>query len=424
MRKQITYLCIALFLSTNLRAEFGDNPIKWSSTESSDFQDFAIRTFNRQGIGVNSYWPHFWLSQQLLSLNLASPKKIGNTIPLILAEPSINAFAIPGNVIGIHTGLWRFSDSESELISVLAHETSHIALDHFSRLSEKSNQQSLAVASGILLTILLAQSNPEAANATLLSTLASAQQKRLNFSRAMEVEADQLAQTIIDNTDFDPEAGRVFFQKLDNNSSIDSAYEFLLTHPLGNTRSTKLSSREQQATAVKDDSLFRFLTTYLLSNTIDTSIKFDITNPNSDPNVAFAIALQANARTNDRDQYVKNLADLLDIYPQFLPARYEILRVQMENQDRDLCPYFQNLQNDSQDVYLTLNVLEDLKKAAELCKHRSAAFWHAKLLWQSGQEPQALSFLNKAIHLVSDTNQVARLKEQLEQYTLRYERFR
>ena len=424
MRKLVTYLCLTLLLHTTLFADFGDNPLQWSSTESADFQDFAIRTFNRQGNIVNSYWPHFWLSQTLIDLNHASPKKIDHTIPLILNQPTINAFAIPGNVIGIHTGLWQFADNESELISVLAHETAHIALDHFSRLTQNANQQSLKIASGILFAILLAQNNSELANASLLATLAATQQSRLNFSRAMEVEADQLAQSILENSKYDPEAGGIFFQKLDRNSAIDSAYEFLMTHPLGNTRSANLSSVQSQKDDRTDKNLFIFLSTYLLTGSIDTSIKLDIETSPADPNLRFAIAMQSFAKTNDNGQYMERLQELNDIYPDFLPAKYERLSRQVEQQDAQLCKDFHTLQNNAQSQFLTLNVIEELKKAAELCQHRSAAYWHAKLMWQSGQEPKALNYLTKAIRLEADTNQIARLKQQLNQYNARYERFR
>ena len=51
----------------------------------------------------------------------------------LVPQNSINAFAIPGGFIGIHTGLCINADNESQLVSVLAHEISHVTQRHISR---------------------------------------------------------------------------------------------------------------------------------------------------------------------------------------------------------------------------------------------------------------------------------------------------
>ncbi|NBP38908.1 MAG: M48 family peptidase, partial [Betaproteobacteria bacterium] len=45
-------------------------------------------------------------------------------------DPSINAFALPGGFVGVHTGLLTSADSESEVASVLAHEVTHVTQRH------------------------------------------------------------------------------------------------------------------------------------------------------------------------------------------------------------------------------------------------------------------------------------------------------
>src|SRR5919197_412926 len=44
----------------------------------------------------------------------------------LVEDPSINAFAAPGGIIGMHTGLLLNTETESELASVLAHEIAHV----------------------------------------------------------------------------------------------------------------------------------------------------------------------------------------------------------------------------------------------------------------------------------------------------------
>ncbi|MEH6584371.1 MAG: M48 family metalloprotease, partial [Halioglobus sp.] len=52
---------------------------------------------------------------------------------VIVDNPTINAFAVPGGVIGIHNGLLLYAQSEDELATVLAHEIAHLSQRHFSR---------------------------------------------------------------------------------------------------------------------------------------------------------------------------------------------------------------------------------------------------------------------------------------------------
>ena len=43
-----------------------------------------------------------------------------------MRDPTINAFAMPGGFVGVHTGLLLAAESESEVASVLAHEIAHV----------------------------------------------------------------------------------------------------------------------------------------------------------------------------------------------------------------------------------------------------------------------------------------------------------
>ncbi|WP_230370002.1 M48 family metalloprotease [Paludibacterium denitrificans] len=57
-------------------------------------------------------------------------------------DNSINAFAMPGGYIGVHSGLILATQSEGELASVLAHETAHEAQRHIARMQAASNATS------------------------------------------------------------------------------------------------------------------------------------------------------------------------------------------------------------------------------------------------------------------------------------------
>src|SRR6185369_10190562 len=69
----------------------------------------------------------------------------------VVNDPSINAFALPGGPMFVHTGLIAALDSESQLAGVLAHEMSHVALRHGTNQASKANlwQIPAMIASGM-----------------------------------------------------------------------------------------------------------------------------------------------------------------------------------------------------------------------------------------------------------------------------------
>lgn len=54
----------------------------------------------------------------------------------LINDPSINAAAFLGGRVKVHTGLFLYADSESELASVLAHEITHVTQRHIARYME------------------------------------------------------------------------------------------------------------------------------------------------------------------------------------------------------------------------------------------------------------------------------------------------
>jgi len=50
-----------------------------------------------------------------------------------IADPAINAFALPGGFVAVHTGLILLTQTESELASVLGHEITHVTQHHIAR---------------------------------------------------------------------------------------------------------------------------------------------------------------------------------------------------------------------------------------------------------------------------------------------------
>ncbi|MEK9720465.1 MAG: M48 family metalloprotease, partial [Quisquiliibacterium sp.] len=71
------------------------------------------------------------LAAGLTSASIAA----GFSFDLFLVQnPTLNAFALPGGFIGVHSGLITAAQTESELASVLAHEIGHVTQRHIARM--------------------------------------------------------------------------------------------------------------------------------------------------------------------------------------------------------------------------------------------------------------------------------------------------
>ena len=72
---------------------------------------------------------------------------------LVVNNPSINAFATPGGVIAINSGVILKTSSEAELASVLAHEIAHVKARHLSRMHEKSSKVDITTALTVIANV-------------------------------------------------------------------------------------------------------------------------------------------------------------------------------------------------------------------------------------------------------------------------------
>lgn len=166
----------------------------------------------------------------------------------VLRDATINAFAMPGGVIGIHTGLIVTSQAESELAGVMAHEIGHVEQHHMARmLSRQGNTTALLLAS-ILIAVLAGRSSPDAAGAVLAGGQAAAIQSQLNYSRDYEREADRVGLQILSAAGFDPQGMPNFFERMFQHTRIveNNAPAYLRTHPLTQDRIADIAGRVRQ----------------------------------------------------------------------------------------------------------------------------------------------------------------------------------
>ncbi|WKA63602.1 M48 family metallopeptidase [Pectobacterium aroidearum] len=179
----------------------------------------------------------------------------------LIRNDDINAFAFFGGNVVLHSALFRYADSESELASVLAHEISHVTQRHLARSMESQQRSAPLTWVGALGSILLAMANPQLGMAALSGTLAGAQQGMITFTQANEQEADRIGIQVLQRAGFDPQAMPNFLQKLADQSRYASRPpEMLLTHPLPESRLSDARNRANQmrSTPVQSSQDFLF----------------------------------------------------------------------------------------------------------------------------------------------------------------------
>jgi predicted Zn-dependent protease len=153
----------------------------------------------------------------------------------VVHDLSINAFALPGGPMFVHTGLIAALDNESELAGVLAHEMSHVALRHGTANASKANMVQLPAALGGQLA---------GSRGGILGTLAplginaGAQSMLLKYSRSAEKEADLNGAQIMNDVGYDPTQMAKFFEKLEAQGNKDNSKlaNFMSDHPTPGNR--------------------------------------------------------------------------------------------------------------------------------------------------------------------------------------------
>ena len=164
-----------------------------------------------------------------------------------LRDSTLNAFAMPGGYIGVHTGLILAAASESELASVLAHEISHVTQRHMARLINKSGQGQVTSLLALAVAILAARSSPDLAVGAAMAGQGAAIQNQLNYSRDFEREADRIGLGLLERSGFDIRGMSSFFDRLQKFGRLyeNNAPGYLRTHPLTTERLADMGNRIQ-----------------------------------------------------------------------------------------------------------------------------------------------------------------------------------
>ncbi len=202
-----------------------------------------------------------WFTDSIYQLVPFSELQVTDLQLVVVDSPQLNAFAVPGGIIGINFGLFLYTQDEDELASVLAHELVHLSQRHFARQVEAAQRRNpIALATLLASIILIATDNPDAGFAGLVSSQAAAIQSQLAYSRDFEREADRLGMSILVQSGLDPHAmPDMFSSMMEANRYSSSALEFLMTHPLTGSRVADAANRAEQYPVNARSRSFEFL---------------------------------------------------------------------------------------------------------------------------------------------------------------------
>ena len=209
-----------------------------------------LRIFRSQAPTVNDPLLFEYLENLIYDLVTHSKLEDRRVELVVVDNATINAFAVPGGVIGVHNGLLLYAQTEDELATVLAHEIAHLSQRHFSRGVEfRKNQAPINLAAMLAGLVIMATAGGDAGLAAISASQALAQDSALRYSRSNEQEADRVGMQTLVDAGMDPHAAPAMFERMlqaSRYSGGDRIPEFMRTHPLSENRIADTRNRARQ----------------------------------------------------------------------------------------------------------------------------------------------------------------------------------
>ena len=328
-----------------------------------------------------------WLEDQFLQVfsGILSQTQLGQPIGLvIIKDPQINAFAVPGGLFALNTGLITSAKNLDEIAGVMAHEIAHVAQRHYSRSQEAFKGQGLLALAGIIVGAAIAsQADSDVGSAVMLGTQAALMDKQLSYSRNQEREADRIGMQFMYAAGYNPQSMADYFETMHRATSrVSFLPDFWLTHPLTTERMSEARLRANQLPQVR-------------SKIYD--LDFDILKWYTQvvSNQATEIQLQALANQ-------KNIAGLLALSKFYLmqgdyaQAQFNLDLVKVKLKSHILVPLIQT------DIYLGQNKFDQAYDSISslqktMPENRALSYKLAEVLIRQGKIDQAQTLVQRFI---------------------------
>ncbi|WP_444989289.1 M48 family metalloprotease [Halomonas mongoliensis] len=268
-RLAVGILCLALALPAGAQwtqpqwdSAAGLPSLASSDSQAASGEEFRLgRAWLRQFRARAPQWQdpiaQYYVESLIAGLLPHSGLGGSQTLVTLVDSRQLNAFAVPGGIIGVNAGLFAFAEEEAALVSVLAHELGHLSQRHYARGQARAEQTQVPAMAAMLAGMLIAAAGGgDAGIGVAMGSQAAFIQDRLAYSRRFEQEADRIGLQAMAQAGYDPEAMVRMFRAMQRMASLQGGNppEFLLTHPLTESR---ISDAEDRAGQLSTSSIRR-----------------------------------------------------------------------------------------------------------------------------------------------------------------------
>jgi hypothetical protein len=144
----------------------------------------------------------------------------------VVAQKDVNAFAVPGGEMFVNIGTIEAAANEAQLAGVMAHEMSHVYMQHSAKQQDKAQwTEGLAGLAGAI----LGSRGGMIGELGQMGTQLGAGMLMLKYSRGDEAQADAVGAMILYKAGYDPRALAQFFETLE--AQGNNPPQFLSDHP-------------------------------------------------------------------------------------------------------------------------------------------------------------------------------------------------
>lgn len=316
----------------------------------------------------------------------------------VIVNDTLNAFAVPGGYVFVHTAMLLEMEHESELAGVLAHELAHITQRHIAQRIEKSQKVQIMSLVGMLAGVVLGATTgngTEVASGLITGSMAAGQAALLNYSRADEREADHMGLIYLTEAGYNPKGLASSFAKIRRRKweSGSNMPTYLSTHPAVEERQNYLADRvtslpKELQNRSEDDVRFKRVQTLIRAQFTDASTALSyFANQKQTPLVLMGQGIAA-ARINK----VKEASEYFDKALKGAPKDYLVLREAGK---------FHYTKGDTKKAIFLLQ-----KAAVRNPNDLMTLFFYARLLNDKGDAKSAATYYQKILQALPEDSEV------------------
>lgn len=220
-----------------------------SGQQEADIGQQVMTSIRRSAPQIQDPLVYDYLSAITYRLVPSAPLDDRNLNLVLIDSPALNAFAVPGGIVGVNGGLFLNAATEQQFASVLAHELAHLSQRHFARrMQQQETSAPLTLAGMIAGIVLSAVTQSDIGIAAIAGTQAISMQNMLAYSRSHEQEADRVGMDILVSAGLDPRGMPEMFEIMmrQNRLQGNQLPEYLSTHPLTKNRVADTRNRAEQ----------------------------------------------------------------------------------------------------------------------------------------------------------------------------------